>query len=1319
MRARVRPILVALGCLIAALILFCGAGLYLLQTTSFKYWVQQKIISSLEQGSGGRVSLGSFDFDWRTFTARLQNVEIRGTEPVAAPALLRVASVRIRFQLQSALGRTVDLTDISADRPDIYLLIRPDGSTNIPRLAGRFEHTVHEFGLKIKRFNLKQGSIQVNENRYPLAIEGRDVDASLKYEPTQSMYRLSLSTHQVLLHAACCPELPLDFAVNATVHPNALAISGMTLRSKNSSLQASGNVSPLGQPVATFRFGGEIGKDDLSLLPANRKWHPGEISIEGTARYARENGLSSDGVVRARQVNASLAKLNIRSGDFTAAFHLSNGVLMLRDVSARLLNGTFKGSGTLKQNRDWEIAGRIASISLGQVAASSGIRSFPWSGLAAGEISGASGTGWKGQLSISPGQGAYPLRGEIKFSAPNDADLQFADSQLNAPHTQLSFRGDRRDSFQVAFNSTDLADIRPALAYLKRDIDRAALPVLVPGGRAVFSGTVKQAGPNPVLAGTLSLAHFKLQDRAWDQLRWRGTLSPDLLDADALTADAGSLHVSGVGSLGLHDWNISSESTFRFKGDMRGVAPADLTARQKVEWRLPVLKGIVSTTLDVSGTLRNLSGTARILASKVEAYGEELKQVQVAASLAGNELRVEQGKAEDLQGSTLLFHGVYAHEPGDWRDGNLSANLESGRIALPRLPGVENLASDLKGQLAVHTQIAARIKNGAMLLQQADGTLALRTVSMSGEKLGTVNAKLATVDRVVRLALQGDLRGSSFSGKAAAHLTPDYPVEGDVQFDCIDLAIVRPLLFPSVAQTLAVDGFLKGSVAFSGPVFERAAWRSAIRIEQVQLAPAGHPGSAFELHNSRPILLNLADGVASVRDLELLGQDTRFTVDGSVGYLQKRPVSLAVDGSINLQVMKLINPGLEASGAAIVKASIGGTLTAPSLSGKLAIRDGSISSQDLPNELSKWNGSVSFDRNRATIESMSAESGGGRLTFGGFVSFGGTTPFAYHLVGRAEDTRVRYAGGISVTGDADVRLTGTSGSGLLSGTATISRVVFNPSTDVGNVLTSFGAPAPAPANRQGFLGGLQLDLSIESAPNLQLSTSLSRDVEAEIDLRLRGTPGRPVLLGTVTANEGDIRVFGTRYSINRGEISFLNTARIDPVLDLDLQTQARGINVDISIAGTLNRLNISYRSDPPLQPRDIIALLAVGRSPQNALNSQNTQTPNDTIALQSGPNSVLGQAVAPSSSRLSKLFGITNIKIDPLVQGITNMRQSRLTLEQQISRAITITYVTNLEQTSEQIFRLEWSINRQYSVVAVRDDNGEFGIDFQYKKRFK
>jgi len=32
--------------------------------------------------------------------------------------------------------------------------------------------------------------------------------------------------------------------------------------------------------------------------------------------------------------------------------------------------------------------------------------------------------------------------------------------------------------------------------------------------------------------------------------------------------------------------------------------------------------------------------------------------------------------------------------------------------------------------------------------------------------------------------------------------------------------------------------------------------------------------------------------------------------------------------------------------------------------------------------------------------------------------------------------------------------------------------------------------------------------------------------------------------------------------------------------------------------------------------------------------------------------------------------------------------------------------------------RLEWNFNPQFSMVALRDEDGLFGIDFLYRKRF-
>ena len=62
---------------------------------------------------------------------------------------------------------------------------------------------------------------------------------------------------------------------------------------------------------------------------------------------------------------------------------------------------------------------------------------------------------------------------------------------------------------------------------------------------------------------------------------------------------------------------------------------------------------------------------------------------------------------------------------------------------------------------------------------------------------------------------------------------------------------------------------------------------------------------------------------------------------------------------------------------------------------------------------------------------------------------------------------------------------------------------------------------------------------------------------------------------------------------------------------------------------------------------------------------------------------------------------------------------ARVTVEQQIARNLTITYVSNVSSTQQQVIQVEYAVNRNVSIVALRDQNGTFGIDLKIKKRFK
>ena len=385
-------------------------------------------------------------------------------------------------------------------------------------------------------------------------------------------------------------------------------------------------------------------------------------------------------------------------------------------------------------------------------------------------------------------------------------------------------------------------------------------------------------------------------------------------------------------------------------------------------------------------------------------------------------------------------------------------------------------------------------------------------------------------------------------------------------------------------------------------------------------------------------------------------------------------------------------------------------LSQPQIQGRLDIADGSISFTDLPNGLSHINGRLIFARDRMKIETLSAHTGGGKLDFGGFITY--RSGVYFDLTASSRDVRLRYPPGISASANADLRYTGSAQSSQLSGDVTITRFSVNPRFDFAQYLALTKTPIKT-SIRNPFLDNMRLDVHIVSTPELRVETSLAK-LTGDVDLRLRGTVSNPVVLGRVNIVQGDIFFNATQYRLEHGDITFNNPLVIEPVIDVSMGTRVRGYDVTIGFHGPVDHLSVTYRSDPPLPSGDIVALLAFGRTRQDELyTSQSNQ------GLSSAVNTFLGEAVtSASNSRVQKLFGVSRVKIDPQVGGPENNPNPRVTIEQQLNNNITVTYVTNVSQSaSQQLIQVEYNITRNISIVAVRDQNGILSFDVHYRQR--
>jgi translocation and assembly module TamB len=436
-------------------------------------------------------------------------------------------------------------------------------------------------------------------------------------------------------------------------------------------------------------------------------------------------------------------------------------------------------------------------------------------------------------------------------------------------------------------------------------------------------------------------------------------------------------------------------------------------------------------------------------------------------------------------------------------------------------------------------------------------------------------------------------------------------------------------------------------------------------------------------------------------------------VQGSLNLTGNRQLDVAADGSINLKLAETIDPDLTARGTTTFRVEAHGPLEKPGLSGRIDFADASLALEDLPNSLSQLHGTLEFNQNRLEVKSLTAMSGGGLLSVSGYLSY--QHGIYADLALKGKSIRIRYPQGVSSAADINLQLQGPQSNLLLSGNVLITRFTVSPDLDFVALTAHAGkaqpiAPPNAPSNH------VRLDVRVQSSPQLNFQNAYAK-LAGDVDLRLRGTVASPSLLGRISITEGNATIAGTRYELQRGEITFTNPVRIQPSIDLNATARVEDYDVTLGLHGSVDQLTVTYRSDPPLPESDVVALLALGHTQdQQRLYTQQQEN----IANNATTDALLGGALsATMSNRVQKLFGAGSVKVDPNYLGALGNSTTRITVVEQVGKILTLTYATDVDTTAQQLLQAEIAINRHVSLLVARDESGVFSMVVKATRRYK
>jgi translocation and assembly module TamB len=1340
---RFRRVLIVLGLVFVALM----AGLlFYLNSNSFRESVRQRVLTELRHMTGGKVELGSFTWKLSTLEFEARNVTIHGREAAGKVPYAHADRILVDVKIVSFFSRKISLETVAMDGFVLHLMVYPDGTTNqpSPQSARETEETPSQglFDLAVKQITARKATLILDQERIPFDLDGKNISAGMSYLPNEQAYDGHLDFSPLTIDYRNATPLQAEVHLNFLLRAKETQIKALKLSTKNSRMEASGTVRNYTNPEVTLQYQASLDLAEVAKEAKLAQLRAGRAELKGTGSYQNKR-YSSQGNLNVRNLEWRDAEARLTGIDADSPYQLTQEKIALPRVIARAFGGTIQGDAQIV---NWNSSSAFASqgkaqekkrlpqqgtatlhlsgVQISKVAAAISTSKLPLDKIElAGSISGDIHSSWSGslekaisQLKLDVSPPSAPTPKEVPVTAQLQATYHGDIRTLEVAGLTLATReirvsavgalGSQDAQARVSLNATDLRELQPALDALNPG---TRIPVELEG-RASFNGSLFGQLDALSARGHLELekfdtdVHMPLQNKDgrpprihWDALSADLTRTPSAISLQHGTLRRGAAQLGFSASMTLHQGDFDENaSQVMLNLHVQNENVEDMLAMAGANY--PVT-GVATADIQGTGTLHNLHGGGKLQIAKLTAYGEPFKSFTGDLHLNGSEVQLDNIL---LTRNIARLTGSVAY---DFASKNYGFDLTGSGIELANLQHFNIPRVTMEGQVGFH--VSGSGTEDAPLI---NGEIDLRNVVLNHETVGSLTIFAETRDDDVTLRGRSNFENAEFNVDGKVHLRGDWPGQITVKLSHIDFdSLIRAYFqgqitgHSSIAGSINIRGPMKrpGSLMITGDVSQLSA-----DVENVKL------------QNDGPIHFAVENEALKMDEFRLVGTETDLAVKGSIQFAGDHAIDVRSRGRFNLKLLQVFNSNLVANGPATFTVNIAGNAAHPQFGGKLELTDASASLLDLPNGLSHISGSLVFAQDRMQVEKLTAQTGGGEINVGGFLAY--RNGLYFDLTATGHDIRLRYPPGVSSSADATLRYTGSAKSSLLSGDIVVTRFGMNPHFDFANYLAQ-SRKSPMIATLNPFLDNMRLDLHITSTPDLRVETSLAK-LSGDLDLRVRGTAARPALLGRVNIAEGDIFFNGTKYRLERGDITFSNPLTIEPVVNLDMSARVQDYDITIGLHGQAvggKGLSMTYRSDPPLENSDIIALLAFGRTRTQGVYTTGQQ-PTNTNDTASTSNAILGEALnATFTDRVQQLFGASRVKIDPQFIGSENNPSARVTIEQQINNDITFTYATSLTQSAETVIQLEYNIDKNVSIVAIRDQNGVLGFDIHIRRRKK
>ena len=1312
-------------------------------TDSFRTLVRQRLIATLEQITGGRVELGSIHSVPFHFQVEVRDLTIHGREQPGEVPYAHVNSLMAQVKIWSILRTEIGLNYIILDHPVVHIILYPDGSTNQPepkvKQASKQKPLERLFALSITRLEVRAGELIWGDRKLPLDFSANNVSADMSY----ALFRRSYDGNLLIGKADTSYKNYRPFSWNAEVHftlsRSRVLLREFKLSTGRSVVEAKGQIQDFNRPDFSntkieVDYDTTVDIAEAAAIARQPEFRRGSLRLTGHGVWSPRD-FSSIGKVLLSNLDWRDSPVGLHNANLSAQYALTPTRITLSQVQGRIFGGSVGGDAEVNQwlnsqpansiskGREKEAERQIGTVRLrfkdlsaAEMAAAFSTAARPFhrvklAGLASGTLD----ARWRGSPRYADAQFVADVvpppaftRAQLPITAhaqgtyragPGELQLDQLNAATRATQIRASGTLSSTAAIQLSVATTDLSEWEPVFSAAGYG---GPVPVTLKG-HASFNGTATGKLTEIAIAGNLQSQDFETLIPAtsktpeklvnWNALHADVQLSPSVfaVRSGTLSRDPDSLKFSFHVHLVNRQFTPASE--FRARLDTQNADLPGILAL--VGYTYPVT-GTVDVHLHVEGTRADPQADGHILLRNGSFYGEPIELLSSGLAFSNGEIQL---KTMELTHYEAKVSGDANYNPDSQA---FRFNLTGTNFDLARIPKLQ------EGRVAVSGHADFTASGSGTLDQPAiNAAVHIHDLGFDQERAGDFTFNATSQGSEIKITGQSQFEQAELKIEGGVQSSADWPADIYFHFHQLDVdSLLRIYMHGGVTGHAKVDG----EVHLVGPLRKPRELQITTNVDTLSAAVED-----MQVKNQGPIRFSIANQALKIDQFHLIGEDTDISATGTLRLTGQRDLDVHAQGEVNLKLIESFSPDFTSSGVVTVDVALSGALDRPVTQGRVRIEHGAIAYIDLPSALSDINGSLVFNQDRLQVETLTAHTGGGLVTFGGYAT-ARNGKFNFDLSVQGQDVRLRYPPGVSATANADLHFVGSSSASTLNGDITITKLAMTPGFDFAIYLDRSQASGLSPTNR--LLNRIRLDVHIVTTPELQMQTASVR-LSGDADLHLQGSAGKPVILGRADVIEGEVYFQGTKYSLERGDVTFINPVTTTPVLDLQATTRVRDYDITLNLNGQIDRPSVTYRSEPPLPSSDIIGLLAFGSTTEESAQLNQSQS-----AFNSETSSAILSAAlnATVSNRVQKLFGVSRIKVDP--QGLTTETSPTqtgpaVTIEQQVQNNLTLTYTTNVAQASQQIIQVVYNLTRNVSIVAIRDQNGVVSFDVRMRQRKK